>query len=225
VPLTLGDLADAREYVLRPGDALYIPRWHGHEAATDSASSFHLTFGIHSFTRADLLHEALRIAAEDDGSELQVSLAASYLSRPFERSEVDTILRRCFNELGDSSLELARVSLGSRLLRRQTATTGHFRSLDLIHHLTVDSIVTLGFDGPCRTMTIDDELVAHYDGNHVAVPGSLAPALEYALSRSAFTVGSIPCELSDPAKIELVGRLMCEGFLAMLPDERKGEDA
>ncbi|SNS46580.1 Cupin superfamily protein [Geodermatophilus pulveris] len=62
--------------VLRPGDALYLPRGHLHSATALGAISAHLTVGIHSVTRwaaAESALDLVRVLAADD-PELRRSL-------------------------------------------------------------------------------------------------------------------------------------------------------
>ena len=122
---------------------------------------------------------------------------------------------------GEPLLEAARVSLGSKLLQRHAAVSGHFLSLDRVADLTVDSVVARGFQGPCRIRSAGERVVADYPGNYLSVPAFLAPALEYAAGTQRFTVASIPGELSDVDKVEFVSRLVSEGFLSI---DGNGED-
>ena len=57
--------APTLEVFLQPGDLLYIPRGHIHEAFTSDSASLHLTVGVKVFRWLDLLQYALARAAED----------------------------------------------------------------------------------------------------------------------------------------------------------------
>jgi ribosomal protein L16 Arg81 hydroxylase len=52
-------LGAAREVCLKPGDLLYIPRGHVHDAHTSDIFSLHLTVGINVYRWADLIHHAV----------------------------------------------------------------------------------------------------------------------------------------------------------------------
>jgi hypothetical protein len=58
--------------VLRPGDALYLPRGFLHSAVALGQTSAHLTFGVHVWTRRHLLEQLL--AASGEHEELRSSL-------------------------------------------------------------------------------------------------------------------------------------------------------
>lgn len=210
----IDSVPDAQGYVLTPGDALYIPRGYAHEAVAQTSSSLHLTVGIQVLTWADLLGEALRlVVAENSG--LRRALPVGHLGSAFDKTHLVALVHSVAAVTRGSVLEAARLSLGSRLLQRQAATAGHFHSLDSIPDLTVDSVVARGFQGPCRVRATGERVVADYPGNYLSVPPFLGPALEHAVNTRTFTVGSIPGDLSDSAKIEFAARLLSEGFLSI----------
>jgi lysine-specific demethylase/histidyl-hydroxylase NO66 len=59
------DEAPLLDEVLRPGDALYLPRGTVHSASALGETSIHLTVGIHPVTRYDLVRHLLRRVAHD----------------------------------------------------------------------------------------------------------------------------------------------------------------
>jgi lysine-specific demethylase/histidyl-hydroxylase NO66 len=211
----IDSVPDAHGYLLTPGDALYIPRGYAHEAVTQTSSSLHLTVGVHVFTWADLLGEALRLVTAEN-SDLRRALPVTNLGGAFDESRVAALTYSLAAVTSGSILEAARLSLSSKLLQHQAATTGHFHSLDSVPDLTVDSVVARGFQGPCRVRAVGERIVADYPGNYVSVPPFLAAALEHAVNERTFAVGSIPGDLSDSAKIEFTARLVSEGFLSVV---------
>ncbi|HVL62220.1 MAG TPA: cupin domain-containing protein, partial [Microbacterium sp.] len=66
---TLEPVIDA---VLRPGDALYLPRGWIHSATALGATSVHLTVGVSAYTRADIVDALLGRAG--DNADLRTSL-------------------------------------------------------------------------------------------------------------------------------------------------------
>jgi bifunctional lysine-specific demethylase and histidyl-hydroxylase NO66 len=215
----IDSVPDAQGYLLTPGDALYIPRGYAHEAVTQTSSSLHLTVGIHVLTWADLLGEALHLVAAEN-PDLRRALPVGHLGSAFDKTQVAAIVHSVAAVTSESILEAARLSLGSRLLQRQAATAGHFHSLDSVPDLMVDSVVARGFQGPCRLRVTGERVVADYPGNYLSVPPFLVPALEHAVNTGTFTVGSIPGDLSDSAKIEFAARLVSEGFLSVVSNRK-----
>ena len=214
------DIAEAQEWLLRPGDALYIPRGYAHEGMTNTSSSLHLTLGFYTSTWADLLHEALHLVIAGN-QDLQRPLPVGHLYGALKDSDVADLLKILAAVPVEDVLESARLSLGSRLLARQKVSVGHFQSLDSIRDLTINSIVRRAFDGPCRLQTIDGRTFAHFPGNYLSVPTLLRPALEYAAAERTFTIASLPGDLNENAKIKFVARLIREGFLAVVNDGKE----
>lgn len=157
-----------------------------------------------------------------ENNDLRRALPVGHLGNAFDQTHVAALVDSVAAMTSGSVMEAARLSLGTRLLQRQAATAGHFHALDSVPDLTVHSVVARGFQGPCRVRATDERFVADYPGNYLSVPPFLAPALEYAVHTRTFTVGSIPGDLSDSAKIEFAARLVSEGFLSVVS---KGKDA
>ena len=59
-------IAPAKNFTLRAGDVLYVPRGEMHEAFCTERESMHLTISIAPLTFADLLARALKSAADSD---------------------------------------------------------------------------------------------------------------------------------------------------------------
>ena len=211
-------VVDAVDYVMAPGDALYLPRGYAHEALTQASSSLHLTIGIQAFTRADLIAEALNVLAGEQ-SELRRALSTGEAEA---ESEPELVTEEVLAGLTDPRvLRAARAALSSRLTAQQSAATGHFASLDSIPELDLGSVVVRGFTGPCHLSASGERLVASYPGNYVSVPGFLAEALEHVARTGAFTVASIPGDLTDVEKVDFVARLISEGFLSVAPNKEE----
>lgn len=209
-------LTDARSYLLSPGDVLYIPRGFAHQAATNHLSSLHLTVGIHPYVWADIAVEAVRLAAAED-AELRRALPSDHYARGDDTGSMISAVDRMARLFTPAILERARAALATRMLRRQHVMAGHFASLDGITDLSLETMLERGFSGSCRIRSYGSGLVVEYPGNFLSVPAFLAPALEYAArSDGAFSVSSIPGDLSGTDRIDFSGRLIAEGFLRIV---------
>ena len=82
--------------VLRPGDALYLPRGFLHAATALGGVSTHLTLGVHSWTRyglaEQLLQQALRRVADDAGARAALPLGVD-LGEPADLAEDLDLIR------------------------------------------------------------------------------------------------------------------------------------
>jgi ribosomal protein L16 Arg81 hydroxylase len=200
--------------VLRPGDALYIPRGTPHEAMTSSSSSLHLTVGVHVYRWVDLLNEAVALLAEERLTFRQ-ALPRALLDTPLDQLRLSAIAAEVSAALIDEGIaERAKARLGARLrMDAMVARPGHFRSIDRIKNITCKSIVTRAASSLCRVRTTADEALIEFATNYVAGPLIVEPALKFIAEHEHFAVNDLPGSLSGQDKLDLVGRLISEGLL------------
>jgi hypothetical protein len=211
-----------RDYFLEAGDVLYLPRGFAHEAGTASTSSLHLTVGVYVHRWVDAMVEVLRGLADGD-VELRAGLPVGFLDRPLDPAILATFAGRLSRELGDSAVtEAARTRLGAAMLTGGRATGGHFRSLDAIAELSGDSVVAPVAGVHSRVRSTAGEAVLEFDTNFVSGPLHLLPAFTFVAGRRRFCVNDLPDELSIRDKLDLVGRLVAEGYLTCIQDDDGG---
>lgn len=97
----VGDPTD--EFVLKAGDAVYIPRGMMHDAdAHDEEASLHITLGLVTKTWADVVLESISKAAlETDG--LRRALPPGYANRDFDRGPATEQFRAFIAELAEKA--------------------------------------------------------------------------------------------------------------------------
>ncbi|MFE7332692.1 cupin domain-containing protein [Streptomyces sp. NPDC057565] len=213
--------SDLQTLALRPGDVLYIPRGYAHRAQAAAASSLHLTVGIHAFRWADLMTETIRLLS-DENSEFGGALSPGFLDQEIDLEVVEKLGNHLVQALLDESLaRRAKESLGTRLISSgKAASAGHFRSLDRILQLTHDSFVRRTRVMYHRIRSKSSEVAIEFDGNFVSGPPFLENALLFIAEHEIFQVDGLPEIGTFPpsAKIELVSRLIREGFLTLADD-------
>jgi len=202
------------ETELHPGDTLYVPRGLVHEALSHDETSLHITLGVHSFTWADLLLEAVAAACLEDAA-FRKSLPRGIAQPQFDREEARHTFRGLLAQLSASAnFDKALDSLvddfvlgRSPHLREQVL---HSTAAD---RLTGDSIVD------ARPMTIhrlqenDVEIRIAYNGKHIRFPLHVREALLGALGASRLRVEALPGDLDLAGKLTLARRLIREGLL------------
>jgi ribosomal protein L16 Arg81 hydroxylase len=131
---------DEHTYTLAPGDTLYVPRGFPHEAVTASSSSLHLTIGIHVYTWADLLREALNLFAHER-VEFRRALPPGFLNTSIESAQASKLASDLAGALAGNSLaERSKERLTSMLLGAgKIPDSGQFRSIDAIADLNGES--------------------------------------------------------------------------------------
>jgi ribosomal protein L16 Arg81 hydroxylase len=205
-----------QQIILRPGDLLYIPRGHIHEAVGSSRPSLHLTLGIHVFRWIDLMRDLLLVAAEEN-----VAFRRA-LPIGFMQSDTATDLMKCrLSELLDV---LTRDSYAEQALRRfsdgfaqrgSPSPDGHFSCMNRIRAINLNTVVTRRRGMICSTFVEDNRAGVRFPGNTVTGPVQLEPTFRYIAKAGRFAVRNLPNSLTDEAKLVLIRRLIREGLLTI----------
>lgn len=201
---------------LREGDALYIPRGHVHEAATSDAPSMHLTVGVHVFRWADLVAEVLASVARQN-RRFREALPPGFLEAGGpETPSLKERLGELLDELvAEADSDQAAWRLAQRLLSNgQPVPDGHFRSLERLDSIGLDTLVERRAGLPCRVVIDGDRVKVHYPGNILVGPVTIEPAVRFIAAAGRFAVRDLP-HLPDADKLALATRLIREGFLAV----------
>lgn len=204
---------------LAKGDVLYVPRGFLHSARAQTDLSAHLTIGIHSETRHDVLRHVVEEAAESAGfrrslppgwasdeeglaKEVEMAIAdlRSWLDTVDARAVAAGTVRRFWaarapilpGQLADV-LALATLDDGTRLRRRP----------DAVCHLTLE-------DGSLHVTLGQREL---------RMPAALEPVLRrIAAASEPFAIGDLADVMDEDSRLVLARRLVREGLLQTVRD-------
>ena len=203
--------------VLRPGDALYLPRGWIHSAEALGDTSVHLTIGMSAFTRADLVAQVIAKTRAD------ASLRSS-LPLGLDLGDPDALAEVLAETLADLVAAIqsdpvtpaaATASLARRLTNitqpepvRPLATVAGLARLDTA------SVVRwrLGLAGSVTPRGDSVSLVA--GARTLTLPATTLSALEHLLLGESTSVGSLP-GLDDEDSIVVCRRLVREGILVL----------
>jgi len=200
------------EFVMEPGDFLCLPRGFVHEAQTTEDISVHVTIGIHVLTWLDLIAVSLGQFGHKD-PRFRKALPVGFNKRTASAS-----IKKNFNALLEALLQNADVSsafeeIDSSLIWNQQAIGEGSVIESEAAELTTDTFVERR-PGLLSRLVVDGDFVrlvaAHSD---VSLPGNFELALRFISENKRFRVGAIPGRLSDHSKINLVHRLIKNGFL------------
>jgi hypothetical protein len=204
-----------QELVLRPGDALYLPRGLLHGAETRAFHSLHITFSIHVMTRREMVGRAL-----DGIADLRRDVPA--IGGPEALEEYEALARAVAAALQPERLRQAAIEAGKETMSHwEIVPDSHLRSawrgraLDAASRLRraagVFSVISEGADGSVEVLC---------PGERIRGPQALREPLEFLLgSDRAFTVADIPGPLTEGAKLELAQKLLDGGLLVKVPPE------
>ena len=194
--------------VLRPGDALYLPRGFLHAAEALGDVSAHLTVGIHAVTREALL-EALLAEAVDE-PELRRSLPAGLdlTDAGALADELQATVEALVSRLRDTGTEAVaarlRATLAGAMRPAPVAPLAQVAASEHVQpHLRV--VLRQGID-----VHLDGSILRH-PGGRLDVEAAGRDALDSLLGGAPRTVESLPGEAE--AVTDLVRRLLVEGIV------------
>jgi hypothetical protein len=203
------------EFMMQPGDLLYLPRGFVHEARTSDDISVHVTIGIHVLTWLDLLAVSLGQLGHKD-PRFRKALPVG-----FNRGTAGAPIKQNFDELLETFAQQADLSTAleeteaSFLWNQQAIGDGSIVESETAI-VTIDTTVERRA-GLLLRFVADGEFVrlaaAHSD---VSLPRSFEGALRFVSENKSFRVGAIPGRLGDHSKINLVHRLIRNGFLRVI---------
>lgn len=197
------------EFVLEPGDLLYLPRGFVHEARSVDSISAHVTLGIYPLTWVDLIAVALGQLGYQD-----VRLRKSLPVRS-DRSANDS-LQKTFGELlnGLAKWDIANAlnEIDASLTWNQQAIGEGSIAESASQQIDVETLIERRPGLMCR-FVLDGEFVrlaaCHGD---LSLPRSFENAIRFVSENEKFSVGAIPGALSDHSKIMLARRLINDRF-------------
>lgn len=216
--------APTREFELRPGDLLYIPRGYVHEARTTGVASVHVTIGVRCLQWSDLLAEMLNLATWHD-VELRRALPAGFMDDDAAQEAVLRELPRAVRSFAASDQGKAAIGrLRQRLIRRmRPLPDAHLTVLDRLDRIDEETWVAKRAGLMCHVVTTEETVEIEFPGNRMSGPLAIEPALRFIATRSEpFPVSALPGTLSEPSKLVLVKRAIKEGLLTIVEPPASG---
>lgn len=199
--------------VLRPGDALYLPRGWIHSATALGATSVHLTIGMAAYTRADLVDALLREVG--DNAALRRSLPLGIDLRDTEALE--PIVAQTMHALVETLQQTDASRPAAVLADRFDAATraepvAPLSTLEALATLDASTPVRWRASLPVRVSTIDDRVRIVGRAKTLSLPVEAELAVRRLAAGGAVTPGELP-GLDAESAVVVVRRLVREGFV------------
>jgi hypothetical protein len=213
-------LGPARDVCLEPGDLLYIPRGHAHEAFTAEQRSLHLTVGVNIYRWADLIQHALVGLSRRD-ARFRESVPPEVLlgdgCSPATARRFQDLLQAV---AGNACLDDAAQRLSDDFFDQLAALPGAgVVPRDDADRIELDTVLCKCPGAICRVRVDWDGAAISFPGGQVAGPARIAPALQFVARSEQFAVRSLPDGLGNDGKVVLARRLVRERLLAIAPAE------
>ncbi len=134
--------------VLRPGDALYLPRGFLHAATALGGVSTHLTLGVHTWTRygvaEQLVQHALRTLAVDEAARTSLPLGVDVTDPTALVADVELVRDRLIDALANTEVDAVAAALAPLARSAQRAApVGPLRQLQAADELDDHSRLTV----------------------------------------------------------------------------------
>jgi ribosomal protein L16 Arg81 hydroxylase len=223
MPLEKEDIGPVtQEAFLEPGDLLYMPRGHIHEAFTSDIASLHLTVGVKVHRWVDLLRQAL-----DDVAARDVRLRETLPFGLLSDGRV-TVPRERFRELLQAVADTARAdeaveALAGSFLSKLPALPGDYFTQDAAAEVGLDALLERVPGVICRVSPVVGGRVAlHFPGGRLDGPAKIASVLRFIARTPRFTLGALPDDLTTDGKRVLVRRLIEDHVLRLAGEASAG---
>jgi ribosomal protein L16 Arg81 hydroxylase len=201
------------ELDVSPGDLIYMPRGYIHEGLTSESESLHITVGIPTLTWIDVFTEALAVCQQD--VRFRRSLPVGFVEQDGLGPSVHDEYRELLDVFADSiQLEDVVGRIAERFITSRTPLLEEqLLALADVDQVDVHTIVRHR-SGLIFRLTEDDySLYLLFPGKKLSCPKYGEPLLRFIVQTSEFNVASLPGDIDMAEKLELVRRLIREGFL------------
>jgi ribosomal protein L16 Arg81 hydroxylase len=207
-----------RQLEMRPGDVLYLPRGTVHAATSNETATVHLTIGIHRQLWFPLIQEALlEMVARDP--RLRASLPLDFARTPEATAAASEQLRALLGILAEEApvQRLLGAAAARSTFNASPSLRGHLNDLEAVDEMT-DATPVFRRPGIRYNLgVVGSSIRLEFHNKILELPTTLAHTVAFLLNgdEKAFTTADLPAELDEPARLNLVKRLISEGFLTL----------
>lgn len=211
------------EAALEPGDVLYLPRGFVHAAVAQDTMSLHVTIGVLTYTMADVVHELVRQATDDEPL-LRRSLPPGFADDP---DALLAAVKTCAAALATWSDGADPARVAASLTRRfwsgrRPLLEGQLQQLAGLGSIGDATVVRRRPRAAWQLEPEGEELRLELGDRTIVMSAALGPAVRRLLSGSSVVVADLADMLDEPSRLVLVRRLVREGALLATGDATSG---
>ncbi|MBI5160445.1 MAG: cupin-like domain-containing protein [Micrococcales bacterium] len=202
--------------VLRPGDALYLPRGYIHSATALGGTTVHLTIGMPAFTGTDIARElvarAVRAPAVRGSLPLGVDVADPAALAAQVRAAADAVIAELSADPDAAARRIA-AALGDRFARMtRPEPLRPLAAIEAAEALGPESQVRWRAELRFRVLDEGDRVAIALGERTIRLPGSASEALRQLAEGTPVAVAALP-GLDTADALVVVRRLIREGVL------------
>lgn len=207
------------DFILEPGDLLYVPGGHVHDVTATRAPSFSLTIVFSPFRWSsvlDLLASRLAGAKEFVAAIPSGDLQAGPAAGSF-RQEFSSRMRRVAEAIANLTPEDLRNDIAAKFVRKLTMPPyRHFENLFALEAITLDTRLEKRPGITCHVARKDNRVALTLPGGYVVEATARAEVAfrEIVDGSGTIRVSDMHDSLSDGAKVALAKKLVACGLLS-----------
>lgn len=198
--------------VLRPGDALYLPRGYLHAAEALGDVSCHLTVGVHPVTRHALLESLLDIVSDDAALRASLPLGVDIADPASVAPDVEATVAALLERLRTVTAADVAERLGARLVgSSRPGPVAPLAQAVALQTLSLDSVLVARSHQHHVLRTEGDQLMLRVFDRTLTMPVSTIRAVRALLEGKRLRVGDLP-DLDADEALALARRLVGESI-------------
>lgn len=179
--------------VLRPGDALYLPRGYLHSAQALGGVTCHLTVGVHPVTRQAVVDELVAAVAGDIALRASLPLGVDVADPAAVEQDVAATVDALVDALRAVSTATVAERLAVRLLgSNRPAPVAPLAQAAALAGLTADSVLIRRAHQRVQVSVAEDRLLLRLADRTVILPASAEKAVRALLEGEPLRVGDLP---------------------------------
>ena len=201
-------------FEIRPGDTLYVPRGWLHCAETTTSPSIHLTVGLHTKKKYDIIEGI---------SDLAIDRVTFRRSMPHYGTHSDQIafIEEFKKELIDfiqkvPSEEIFTYLSDDVLTNKTHHHKGHFQEILFKDKITGNSKFQMKSGTSFKINMEDNKLTFHFGRNRITYPVALKPVIDFISQGEEFSAKNLPINFSDQRKLQIVKLFVQDGFVTVV---------
>jgi len=201
------------DHLLEEGDVLYLPRGFIHSAEALGGVSAHLTIGIHSHTRHDLVRSLLELAEEDPRLRRSLPLGVDIADPTQLGSDFTSTVTALADQLRVvSAADVAPVMARRSRHNTRPAPIGPLAQAQALEQLSADTWVSLRSRQPVTVQADGERVVVEHPGGSMTFAAAAREALTVVLAGDPVRVGDLH-GLAGDESLELVDQLLRAGVV------------
>lgn len=212
------DVDQIGEYILNPGDMLYVPGGLVHAAEPVDSYSLHVTVAVHTPRWLHLLSKLTSNVLEELQDDVRYREALP-LKIDSAKSDNNAELHQMFSGMLEDFSQRLNLNQGTKLIHQNLlvgsypSRPGQLRDLADLPNLKLDDEVQRRETIVFALTESSEQVRLEFHDKVVAFPGFISESVHFISQTPSFAIRDIPGAIDDGSRLVLVRRLMKEGFL------------